>query len=210
MKRLLVTVVAAGVLAAGGAGAAFAAQDGGRGERDGDGRDGRVAGVRVADVKITAERAAAAALRAVPGRIESLELDDDRDTVVWDADVLAERGGAWREVTVDATTGKVIADRADKDDDGRDDDRGDRRDDASEVTGLRGAKIDAARAVQAALKTAPGTVTSVEFEDGRHWQVDVTGADGRERELDVDAVSGKVTADTADTDDDGTDDQDDD
>ncbi|MFC5745899.1 PepSY domain-containing protein [Actinomadura rugatobispora] len=206
MRRILVTVVAAGVLAAGGAGAAFAAQGDDRGGRDGEGRDDRVAGVRVADVKITAERAAAAALQAVPGRIESLELDDDdRDRVVWDADVLADQGGARREVTVDATTGKVIANRADKDDkdDDGDDDRGD---DAAEATGLKGAKLDAARAVQAALKTAPGTVTSVEFEDGRYWQVDVTGADGKERELNVDAASGKVTADTADTDDDGDDD----
>jgi uncharacterized membrane protein YkoI len=108
-------------------------------------------------------------------------------------------------VTVDATTGKVTADRAaDKDADDRDDD-------ASDATGLRGAKTDAAGAVQAALKTAPGTVTSVEFEDGRYWQVEVAGADGRERELGVDAASGKVTAGAAGTGDDGReDDRDDD
>ncbi|GAA3968428.1 hypothetical protein GCM10023085_58520 [Actinomadura viridis] len=215
MKRILLTVAAGAVLAAGGAATAYAAQEGdGGGER----RDGRAAAARLADVKITADRAAAAALQAVPGRIESLELDDDADRLVWEADVLAE-GGAWRGVLVDASTGKVTADRQavqDRDDDGdddqgddrdaddrdgdRDDDADDRNERAAEAKGLQAAKVTADQAARTALGSAAGTVTSIEFEDGRFWQVDVTGADGRERELRVDAATGKVTSNTADDD----------
>ncbi|MFF5260205.1 PepSY domain-containing protein [Actinomadura viridis] len=223
MKRILLTVAAGAVLAAGGAATAYAAQEGD--DRD-ERRDGRAAAARLADVKITADRAAAAALQAVPGRIESLELDDDdADRLVWEADVLAD-GGSWRGVLVDASTGKVTADRqaaqdrkdaddaddaddrnddrGDDADDARDDDQGDDTDDrnerAAEANGLQGAKVTAEQAARTALGSAAGTVTSIEFEDGRFWQVDVIGTDGRERELHVDAATGKITSNTADDD----------
>ncbi|MFI0355898.1 PepSY domain-containing protein [Actinomadura sp. 9N407] len=190
MKKILITVAAAGVLVAGGAATAYAGENDDRGD------------VRAADVKVTAEQAASAALKAVPGgKIESLELDDDDDDngkAAWEADVLT--GNTWRDVVVDATTGKATV-RTDKDDDDQDD-----RDDAK---ALNAAKIDATQAARTALQTAKGTVTSVELDDGDAWQVEVTGTDGKERELDVNATSGKVTANTVD-DDSGDDDKGDD
>ncbi|MEW2355334.1 PepSY domain-containing protein [Spirillospora sp. NPDC029432] len=190
MKKILVTVAAAGVLAAGGAATAFAAED------DGDGARGER---RVTDVKVTAEQAAAAALKAVPGgRIESIELDDDAaGKRAWDVDILS--GNTFRDEVVDANTGTVTTNE-------KDDDRneGDDRDDARR---LNAAKIDAVQAARTALQTAKGTVTSVDLDDdGKSWEVELTGADGTERELRIDTATGKVTANAAD--DDQNDDQD--
>jgi uncharacterized membrane protein YkoI len=193
MKKILITVAAASVLAAGGAATAYAGEND---DRDDD-RTPAAAGV-----KVTAEQAAAAALKAVPGgKIESLELDDDDDggKRTWDVDVLS--GNTSRDQVVDAGTGAVTTNGKDDDGDGDGDDRDDAR-------RLNAAKIDAVQAARTALRTAKGTVTSVELEDGGVWQVDVTGTDGKERELDIDAATGKVTADT--TDDDGQDDDGDD
>lgn len=138
--------------------------------------------------------AAAAALKAAPGEIDEIELDDG----VWEVEILADNG-RWRDLKVDAGSGKVLSDRADDDDD--DDD----------AAALRKAKLTASDAAEAALKAAPGTVTAVEFDedDGRLvWEVEVKGEDGNERELEVNASSGKVAFD--DDDDDGDDDRDDD
>ncbi|MFB4317391.1 PepSY domain-containing protein [Actinomadura sp. 21ATH] len=194
MKKILVTVAAASVLAAGGAATALAAEDDGeRGDR------------RVTDVKITAEQAAAAALKAVPGgRIESIELDDDdAGKRTWDVDVLS--GNTFRDEVVDANTGTVATNRQDDDRDDRD--GSDDRDDARR---LNAAKIDAVQAARTALRTAKGTVTSVDLDDdGRSWEVELTGADGTERDLRIDTATGKVTANTADADDDNDDQSDD-
>ncbi|MEU8803190.1 PepSY domain-containing protein [Spirillospora sp. NPDC048819] len=203
-RGLLVTVVAAGVLAGGGATAVAAANDdgprGGQGTAptaspspSDDGASARPSGAPVTPV--TAVEAAAAALKAVPGEIEEIDLDDG----VWEIDVLAKDGG-WRDVTVHSENGRVLSNRAD---DGDDDDR-------DEAAALRKAKVTASDAAGAALRAAPGTVTSVEFdEDGGKavWEVEVTGPDGNERELIVDAATAKVLADH---DDDGDDDRDDD
>lgn len=206
-RRLLVALVAAGVVAGGGA-TAFAAADA-------DGRDGGRDGGQVAPAgagpavaespsatpsgepsggPVTVLDAAAAALKAAPGKIDEIELDDG----VWEVEILADNG-RWRDLKVDAGSGKVLSDRADDDDD--DDD----------AAALRKAKLTASDAAEAALKAAPGTVTAVEFDedDGRLvWEVEVKGEDGNERELEVNASSGKVAFD--DDDDDGDDDRDDD
>ncbi|TQM69838.1 peptidase YpeB-like protein [Actinomadura hallensis] len=206
-RRLLVALVAAGVVAGGGATAFAAANADGRdGGRDGGQVAPAGAGPAVAESPsatpsgepsggpVTVLDAAAAALKAAPGKIDEIELDDG----VWEVEILADNG-RWRDLKVDAGSGKVLSDRADDDDD--DDD----------AAALRKAKLTASDAAEAALKAAPGTVTAVEFDedDGRLvWEVEVKGEDGNERELEVNASSGKVAFD--DDDDDGDDDRDDD
>ncbi|TDB80696.1 peptidase M4 [Actinomadura sp. KC216] len=192
-RGLLVTVVAAGVIAGGGAATAFAAHD------DGPGTPTPPSGGAAPGASVTAAEAAAAALKAAPGTIEEMELDDGRRA--WEVDLLAGTGG-WREVRVDSGTGKILFNRAARPDDDDDDDR-------NVPTALRKAKVSASEAAQAALKAVPGAVTSVDFEqeDGRSgWEVDVTGRDGAEHELIVDAATAKVVTDKAEQDDDQDDD----
>src|SRR5690606_2132246 len=206
-RRLLVALVAAGVVAGGGATAFAAANADGRdGGRDGGQVAPAGAGPAVAESPsatpsgepsggpVTVLDAAAAALKAAPGKIDEIELDDG----VWEVEIVADNG-RWRDLKVDAGSGKVLSDRADDDDDD---------DDAAAV---RKAELSASDAAEAALKAAPGTVTAVEFDehDGRLvWEVEVKGEDGNERELEVNASSGKVAFDDDDDDDDDHDDDD--
>ncbi|MGK5552047.1 PepSY domain-containing protein [Actinomadura kijaniata] len=195
-RRLLVTVAAGTLLAAGGATAALAARD--------DGRDDGAPAARV-----TAEQAAAAALKAAPGRVAELDLDDEDGRAVWEADVLAS-DGAWREVRIDGGDARVLANAKaapgeDDDRDGENDGENDAGDAAAEAKALGGTRVTAAQAAANASKAAPGTVVSVDFEragNGSSWDVGVAGPNGGEREVTVDAATGKITADRADQDDD--------
>ncbi|MFC4055029.1 PepSY domain-containing protein [Actinomadura syzygii] len=210
-RGLLVTVVAAGVLAGGGAATAFAAS------HDGSPSPSASPSERADSpppaTAVTASQAVDAALKAVPGKAGEVELDDEHGKPVWEVDVLAD-GGGWRDVTVDSGTGKVLTNRADRpdtgarDDDGHGDDRGNGRgddrgddrgghkdDDQAEAAALRKATVSASGAADAALKAVPGRVTSAEFEQEHgqtYWEVDVTGNDGAEHELHVDAASAKI------------------
>ncbi len=157
--------------------------------------------------RISLDQAVAAALKSVPGTVTEAGLDRDDDDhdgrAVWDLDV---RGSdkKWHDVTVDATSGKVLKTR--------DDDNDDRDDHAP-----RSSAVTLNGAAAAALKTAPGSVTSIDLDDDDddnssrsnvlRWDVDVDGKDGKQHELRVDAQSGKVTVDR---DDDGDDDDRDD
>src|SRR5690606_25887864 len=112
-RRLLVALVAAGVVAGGGA-TAFAAANA-------DGRDGGQvapagAGPAVAESPsatpsgepsggpVTVLDAAAAALKAAPGKIDEIELDDG----VWEVEIVADNG-RWRDLKVDAGSGKGLS-----------------------------------------------------------------------------------------------------
>ncbi|MFV2174532.1 PepSY domain-containing protein [Actinomadura sp. LOL_011] len=189
-RRLLVTALAAAAVAGGGAATAAAA-----GADDGDESV-------PSETRVTAVQAAQAALKAAPGTVEDIDLDDG----AWEIDVVASGRGV-RTVTVDAGSGKAVQNRADRDDD---DDADDRRETAAEAKALGGAKVTAAAAADAALKAAPGTVTSVDLQTGNRpaWEVEVAGSDGTEREVKVDAASAKVLQNQAD--DQGDDDRDDD
>ncbi|MGW6459031.1 PepSY domain-containing protein [Streptomyces sp. NPDC055078] len=72
-------------------------------------------------------------------------------------------------------------------------------------------KISVSDAVDAALKEAPGSVLSVGRDDDGEgpWEVDVVGRNGLDREVRVDAKSGKVSLAPAADDTDGPDDADD-
>ncbi|MCX4964877.1 PepSY domain-containing protein [Streptomyces sp. NBC_00654] len=223
MKRnITIAAVTAAVLIGGGAAAtmAFADDDGDR--RDGStstsggtapktittGGDDAQAALR-GDGRVTLDDAIAAALKSVPGKVTGAELDDDDDDDrdVWELDVFG-ADKVWHDVTVDARNGTVLTDR---DDDNDDRDR----------HAPRSASVSLNSAVQSALRTAPGSVTSVDLDDdddddgrGREvlrWDIDITGEDGKHHELRVDAKNGKVTVDQDDDDrdDDRADDRDD-
>ncbi|MGN9794823.1 PepSY domain-containing protein [Streptomyces sp. OZ13] len=140
---------------------------------------------------VTAAQAVAAALEHTQGAVSSVELDDEGDRH-WEVDVLG-KDDREHELHVDVRTGAVREDKAEAENDDRDDDR----------DALRGASVDAREAVEAALRSHPGaTVTSVDFEDdgaGR-WEVELgeDGADERERDLTVDAKTASVTPEPAD------------
>lgn len=105
-------------------------------------------------------------------------------------------------MTVDAGNGKVLKTR---DDDNDDRDR----------HAPRSSAVTLNQAADAALRTAPGSITSIDLDDDDdddrrgnvlRWDIDITGKDGKQHELRVDAKTGKVTVDH---DDDGDDDRDD-
>ncbi len=159
---------------------------------------------------ISLDQAVAATLKSVPGTVTQAELDrddDDHDSrTVWELDV---RGSdkKWHDVTVDAATGKVVKSREDDDNDDRD------------RNAPRSSTVTLKQAADAALKTAPGSITSIDLDDDDddddrgsrgnvlRWDVDIAGKDGKSHELRVDAKTGKVTVDR---DDDGDDDRADD
>ncbi|WP_411086247.1 PepSY domain-containing protein [Streptomyces sp. 061-3] len=68
----------------------------------------------------------------------------------------------------------------------------------------RPAQVTRSAAMDAALRSAPGTVTSIELDDAdrsgeaQHWEVEINGKDGRHHELNVDARTAEVTPDHSD------------
>ncbi|MFE9853948.1 PepSY domain-containing protein [Streptomyces sp. NPDC005780] len=180
-RKIVIAAVTAAVLVGGGTATAVAFAD------DNDSRD---AGSGAA-ARVSAGDAASSAVRAVPGTVTEAELDDEDGAPVWELDVYGS-DKVWHDVTVDAGNGKVLGKHTSDDHD----DRGRHAPRSAPVT------LDAAAA--AALRTSPGTVTSVEL-DGHggkavRWEVDVRGKDGRAHELNVDAKSGAVTVDRSDDD----------
>ncbi|MFH8880835.1 PepSY domain-containing protein [Streptomyces californicus] len=179
-----------------------------RGDDRGDDRSPAAA----KNARTTLDQAVAAALRSVPGTVTEAELDADDDDhdgrAVWELDV---RGSdeKWHDVTVDAATGKVLKTRQDDDNDDRD------------RHAPRSSAVTLDEAATAALKSTPGTVTSIDLDDDDdddrrggvlRWDVDIAGKDGQRHELHVDAGTGKVTVDRDDDrdDHDDADDRDDD
>ncbi|MER6228699.1 PepSY domain-containing protein [Streptomyces sp. NPDC001616] len=201
MKRnIAVATLTTAVLVGGGlvATAAFADSDSG-GKDDRTAAADRAAGDTGAAGRVGVDGAVAAALKAVPGTVTEAERDeddDDRARAVWELDVYGS-DRVWHDVTVDASSGKVLSDR---EDDGDDRDR----------HAPRSSAVSLDAAVKAALGAQAGTVTSVDLDDdgddndrgkrAPHWDVDVTGKDGKQHELRVDAKSGKVTVDRDDND----------
>ncbi|BDM72198.1 hypothetical protein HEK616_56850 [Streptomyces nigrescens] len=205
MKRhLVIATAAAAALLAGGTVTAVAVSGSGSGsttpaaapaaghERQ-DTEDLREAGA----ARVTAPQAAAAALKAVPGKVSGLDLDRDRPGLVWDADVLG-RDGKWHEVTLDARTARVLKQHVDHEDDD---------DHAGERSALNNARTDAATAARKAA-AEHGTVTSVELDDDHRakavWEVETVTKDGTEHKLLIDPQTG--TLNTAPTHDDHGDD----
>ncbi|MFE7519355.1 PepSY domain-containing protein [Streptomyces halstedii] len=193
MKRTIaLAAVAAAVLVGGGIAttAAFAHDDGDgrRPDRVSRSADRHTGDTRSPGDRVTLDEAVAAALKAVPGTVTEVELDDDDHgaRLVWELDVYG-RDAVRHDVTVDAGTGKVLSTRDDDDNDDHD------------RHAARSAAVSLDSAVAAALKAEPGTVTSAELDDDDHghlyWEIDVTGEDGRYHELRVDAETAAVSVD---------------
>ncbi|MFF9477349.1 PepSY domain-containing protein [Streptomyces sp. NPDC014733] len=175
------------------AGAEGAAADGGRDRREAgeSGDAGRAAGA-----KTDAAQAAVAALRAVPGTVTEVELDEERGALVWEADVLG-RDGAWHHLALDPLTTRVLRSHTDPGTGGT---HGQDRARAA----LRGTTVDAASAARA-VGRGHATVTSVDFEDDDHgakavWEVETVTRDGREHTYLVDPRTAAVSAAPADDD----------
>ncbi|MFB7208393.1 PepSY domain-containing protein [Streptomyces sp. NPDC056255] len=187
-RKIVIAAVTAAVLAGGGAATAVAFADD-------DSNDREVSSSVASDgtARVDVKDAVAAAVEAVPGTVTEAELDDEDGGLVWELDLYGS-DKVWHDVTVDAGNGKVLAKHTSDDDDDHGDDR-DRH-------APRSAAVSLDSAVDAALKANPGTVTSVDLDGERggapHWEVDVRGKDGKQHELNVDANTGKVTADRSD------------
>ncbi|NJQ00782.1 PepSY domain-containing protein [Streptomyces zingiberis] len=172
-------------------------------DRAGDDRDDTPRNAE--GVKLSVAEAVRAALEKHRGTADSAELESEASGPVWEVGVLGGQGTSY-EVRIDAGSGKVLGSTED-----RETEADDRAEDEAERKTIAGAGTDLGGAAEAALKKAPGTVTSVEFEDadddgtdaddrdravGRDgaWEVEVLGKDGTTRDLLVDAGNGKVTA----------------
>ncbi|MEW9805403.1 PepSY domain-containing protein [Mesorhizobium marinum] len=68
-------------------------------------------------------------------------------------------------------------------------------DESTETLALQAAKLTAEDALKAATAKVPGTVSSVEIYDDAGkpaFHVEIVGADGRQQDVSVDAMSGEV------------------
>jgi uncharacterized membrane protein YkoI len=201
-RKLVIATVAAAVLIGGGtytaaalsdddasgaaAGSAPVTVQGRDDDRDDDASEDRSAGPAGS---VTAAQAVTAALKHTQGTVSSVDLDDDGDRH-WEVEVLG-KDDHEHELHVDVRTGAVREDKAEAENDDRDDDR----------TALRAASVDAREAVEAALRSHPGArVTSVDFEDDRsgRWEVELAEVAADERELTIDAKTASVTTGPAD------------
>ncbi|WP_423833935.1 PepSY domain-containing protein [Streptomyces manipurensis] len=135
--------------------------------------------------QVSAEEAAAAALKHYPGVIESLDLDG----AVWQVDVVSKDGRGHAELEVSAT-GAVTEQNKDT------------NENAAENKPLTGAKVTAEQAAKAALAAHAGQVTTVEWDDDdgtASWHVEITGKDGKTWDVQVDHATGKVTTSGSDS-----------
>ncbi|MGW9368751.1 PepSY domain-containing protein [Streptomyces xanthophaeus] len=153
-----------------------------------------------ARVDVTAEGAAAAALKHTPGVVESL----DKDGSVWHVDVISKDGKEHVELEVNAASGAVT--QRDKD----------ANDNPAEYKTLTGAKVNAEQAMKAALAARPGQVTSVNWEDeddnagAPYWEVEIKASGGKTQNVHVDPTTAKVTASSSDDNDNNNDNDDND
>lgn len=138
---------------------------------------------------VTAEGAAAAALKHYPGVVQSL----DKDGSTWDVDVISKDGKGHAELDVNEKTGAVTERDRDTDED------------SAEHQALLAAKVTAEQAIKAALAAHPGRVSSVDWDEGdavpcappgvsTTWNVEVEAADGKNWNVHVDPTTAKVTA----------------
>lgn len=122
-----------------------------------------------------------AALAKHPGEVVSLEAEIEKGRgAIYEFDIKGTDGIEW-EVECDAKTGKVYEEEIDVDPNGAD--------------FKSKAKVSVEDAKKTALASYPGEVVSVEYEmeDGNPvYEFDIKGANGKEIEVEVDAVSGKI------------------
>ncbi|HZE37928.1 MAG TPA: PepSY domain-containing protein [Stackebrandtia sp.] len=122
-RGLVIGAAAAGLLVVGGGVAATAAFADGdddtastHADHDSDDRDEADEATPPLDTKVgLAEAADTAAGEVSGGTVTSVELSGTKDKPVWEVDIVTSKGTE-RDVTVDATSGKVVDNTADRDD----------------------------------------------------------------------------------------------
>ncbi|MEV0279167.1 PepSY domain-containing protein [Streptomyces sp. NPDC050610] len=186
------------------------ASDGGQSSQDehsSDGSTGHTSSVHVKDddahedliearaAKITAPEAVAAALKAVPGTVTEIDLDEDDPGLVWEADVLG-KDGKFHDVTLDAGNGRVLGQHTERKDNGYHGVSHAREE-------LKGATVDAAEAARKGARDG-ATVTKADLDDDHRaasvWKVETVTKDGKEHNLIVDPRTGAVSNGPADDD----------
>ncbi|GAA3226579.1 PepSY domain-containing protein [Actinocorallia longicatena] len=108
--------------------------------------------------------------------------DGEHGRLVRDIDLLT-TGNRWRDLRLDATTGRLLRDRAD-------------HGDSDDARILRSARPVAATAAARALKKVPGTVRSIELDDGAAdrpvWKVVIRRASGAVRGVHIAARGARL------------------
>ena len=122
-----------------------------------------------------------AALAKHPGDVISLEAEVENGKPTYEFDIKGKDGKEW-EVECDAKTGKVIEEEEEVD--------------AKDPRFASKAKVTLDDAKKTALAAHPGEVieseTSLEADGSVSYEFDIKGKDGKEWEVEVDAVTGKI------------------
>lgn len=121
-----------------------------------------------------------AALAKHPGEVLSLEAEIEKGKPIYEFDIKGADGVEW-EVECDAKSGKVFEEEIDVD--------------PNSAEYKAKAKVSMEDAKKTALAAYPGEVVSVEYEleDGNPiYEFDIKGKNGKEVEVEVDAVTGKI------------------
>lgn len=116
-----------------------------------------------------------------PGDVISLEAEIEKGKPTYEFDIKGKDGKEW-EVECDAKTGKLIEEEEEVD--------------AKDPRFTSKAKVSFEDAKKTALAAHPGEVieseTSIESDGSVSYEFDIKGKDGKEWEVEVDAVTGKI------------------
>lgn len=185
-RKLWIGTISAAILLSGTAVAAASGSIGGQSAQQTSKPTSQVTTQTGKETLLTAAQAKAAALKAVEGKVDDVDLERRNGQTFYEVEI--DRKGDDAVVRLDAYTGKIIAVLNDNDDD--DDDTT-----GTVVTGSKEVKLTAAQASNIALKQVNGgKVTKVELDhdDGRYvYEVELRTDQG-EADVDVDADTGNV------------------
>jgi len=122
-----------------------------------------------------------AALAKYPGQVLSLEAEIENGKPIYEFDIKGKDGKEW-EVECDAKTGKIT--------------EAEEEVDMKDPRFASKAKVTFEEAKKTALTAYPGEVieseTSIESDGSISYEFDIKTKDGKEMEVEVDAVSGKI------------------
>jgi len=188
-RKLWIGTISAAVLLSGTAVAAASGSIGGQSAQQTSKPASQVTTQTGKETLLTAAQAKAAALKAVEGKVDDVDLERRDGQTFYEVEI--DRKGNDAVVRLDAYTGKIVAVLNDDDDDDNDDDYTT----GTVATGSKEVKLTAAQASSIALKqVGGGKVTKVELDhdDGRYvYEVELRTDQG-EADVDVDADTGKV------------------
>lgn len=126
------------------------------------------------------EKCMRAALAKHPGKVVSLEAELEKGRPIYEFDIVADDGKEW-EVECDAKTAKVYEEEVDVD--------------ANSEEFKSKAKVSLEEAKKTALAKFPGQIESIEheLENGNPvFEFDIKQANGKEIEVEVDAITGLI------------------